>query len=252
MGDGAVPRGRCEIWVAAAPAFRPHHDALTAVLSPEERSYVDGLPDPATATLSRAVLRLLLARYLDVPLADVAIERTCPLCGRPHGRPRLRAPGDVAPPLQLSVSHGGDLLVLAFAAAGPLGVDVEPAVPAHEVGPELLELTLTPPERQRVLRAPEEERSHAFLQHWTAKEAVLKAVGTGLDLSPLAVTLTSPPVRRATVTRPDGAPLDLAVRPLDLGPGHVGAVATTAEVGETRLLHVSPAAVLRPPLSPPG
>ena len=51
---------------------------------------------------------------------DVPVERTCPDCGRPHGRPRLDLPG--AP--QLSVSHSG-LLVVVAAHDGPVGVDVQ-------------------------------------------------------------------------------------------------------------------------------
>lgn len=230
--------------MASAAAFAPHQPALTALLTLEERAHVAGLREPATATLSRALLRLVVARQLAVPPAEVRIDRRCPVCGRPHGRPRLDG---AAPPLHLSVSHGGDLLVLALSAHPALGIDVEPATRVEDVPAELLELVLTAAERAHVPAAPAAARHRAFLGYWTGKEAVLKALATGLELSPQAVGLPPPGTRGpAHVTVPGGGQPDLAVRPVDVGPAHVCTLATGADVGAVLVQPLSPAVLTGP------
>ncbi len=122
-------------------AFAGHEAGLDRELVGEERPYVERAGRSAsTARLSRAVLRLLLADHLDRPAAEIGIDRRCPVCARPHGRPVLTRSeptaarsGDQPDPgatLQFSVSHGGDLLVLALSADGVVGVDLEPVEPA--------------------------------------------------------------------------------------------------------------------------
>lgn len=96
---------------------------LVRTLSPVERARLDALARPADrarSLLAAALVRAVAGRLLDLPPGDVPVERTCPDCGRPHGRPRLDLPG--AP--QLSVSHSG-LLVVVAAHDGPVGVDVQ-------------------------------------------------------------------------------------------------------------------------------
>lgn len=243
-------QNRCEVWTASVTDFGQHEPALAAALTPDEQTYVAALADPTTATLSRAVLRLLLARYLDVAAEEVVIDRSCPDCGRPHGRPRLpEHTGAATLSPQFSVSHGGDLLVLAFLERGRVGVDVEPDLPGEVVGVELLELALTTRERTHVTSVPTDQRRRLFLHYWTGKEAVLKAVGTGLDSSLQAVALPAPPNAATTaVTIPGSGPVKLAVRYLDLGAAHVGALATAEPVLDLQVTRLSPAALLAPPI----
>ena len=158
--------GRCEIWIASIPEFTEHQAALDDVLTPDERAHVDRIREGrATARLSRGLLRLVLARYLNLPPAEIEIDRSCPDCGRSHGRPRLRdGPRRRCEAIEFSVTHGGDLLVLAFADSAPVGVDVEPIGALEDVGAELLDFTLTATERLRLLEVPAAQRRRIFLQ----------------------------------------------------------------------------------------
>jgi 4'-phosphopantetheinyl transferase len=219
--------GTCEVWVAAPHDFAPHHADLAAVLSPAERRLVErqrASPSRELALLSRGLVRLVLAGYLDVDPAALDVDRSCPACGAEHGRPRLRS--DAA--LHLSVAHCRDLLLLALDPTGPVGVDVE-ALPAGTGAPpaELVDLVLTPAERRRLARAAPERRWAVFLGIWTRKEAMVKRLGRGIPL---------PPDRRDVVRRTSGA----RVRHLDLGPAHVAAVATGAAVRRVRVTRASP------------
>jgi 4'-phosphopantetheinyl transferase len=253
--------GVCEIWIARIPEFTEHQAALDGVLTPAERAHVDGINGgQATARLSRGLLRLLLARYLNLPPAEIEIDRSCPNCGRSHGRPRLLRRSEVAmgtskgddPPeasrgsaaveaVEFSVTHGGDLLVLAFAGNAPVGVDVEPIGALEDVGADLVDFTLTAAERLRLLEVPVPQRRRIFLRHWTGKEAILKALGTGLDVEPQAIALPSFPIKgRVSVALPGSPAVDLWISEVEVGPEHVCTLATGQELRELRSAHLSP------------
>lgn len=90
----------------------------------------------------------------------------------PNGKPRL---ADVGPPF--SVSHSLDRLLVAVSDAGEVGVDVEKrGVPRDQAG---IARTAFNEADRAALGIDADER--AFLRVWTAKEAVLKALGVGLQ-----------------------------------------------------------------------
>lgn len=137
-----------------------------------------------------AVVRQVTAAALRLPAAAVRIDRSCPQCDRPHGRPTL--PGTE---WQVSVSHSGQLVAVAVAWGEPVGVDVE-AIPAH-VSPDLL---------PNVLAASEPCSSAAeFIAYWAAKEAVLKCTGDGV-LVPLADVIISHPADAPVLLAYPGRP----------------------------------------------
>ena len=241
--------GGCELWIASISEFAEHQSSLDEVLTSEDQAHLHHLRGGREAArLSRGLLRLVLARYLDVPPAEVDVVRSCPHCERPHGRPRLgRRHATEIGTIEFSVTHGGDLLVLAFADGGSVGVDVEPVGAPVDLRAELIDFTLTAAERERLLEVPAPERTRTFLRHWTGKEAILKALGTGLDVEPQAVTLPpfpatgGPPSRCAVLARSScGSPMSTSVQ------AHVCTLATGQEVRELRSAHLSPSVILGP------
>jgi 4'-phosphopantetheinyl transferase len=146
--------------------------------------------------------------------------------------------------IEFSVTHGGDLLVLAFAGSAPVGVDVEPIGELDDVGAELLHFTLTATERRRLLEVPAPQRKRIFLRHWTGKEAILKALGTGLDVEPQAVTLPPFLEGKVSVTLPGSPSVNLWIRDVEVGPAHVCMLATGREVPELRIARLSPSFIL--------
>src|SRR5690348_2316687 len=69
--------------------------------------------DRARFVAAAGLLRLVVGERLGRPPASVAIDRTCPDCERPHGRPTV-----VGGALSVSVSHSGDRVAVAVV-AGP-------------------------------------------------------------------------------------------------------------------------------------
>ena len=235
-------QGACEIWVARDPEFAEHRAALDAVLTAEERAHVQQVREGQDmARLSRALLRLVLAGYLDQPANDIAIDRSCPSCERMHGRPRLQRQPDPAKSIEFSVSHGGDLLALAFASHPPIGVDIEPIGAFGDIDPDLVDFTLTAEERMRLLALPASERGRMFLRQWTGKEAALKALGIGLDMEPQAVTLSAFSINpKASVKLPSSPPIELWVTDVQVDPSYVCTLATGQEVREVTTARLSP------------
>lgn len=232
---------RYDVWVASLTEWSGQQAALDAVLTAEERAYASQYRrEGATVRLSRGLLRLVLARYLRQPPTAVDIDRSCPTCPRPHGKPRLRSRPPASPPLEFSVAHGGDLLVLAVASAGvgPVGVDVEATNTGPGPTPELLEFTLTSAERRRVAQAPTTARRELFLRYWTGKEAVGKALGTGLDAGLLALTLPPLPLSGSTNVPVSG---QLWITEVDVGEAYVCTLATARSSPDVHLIRASPA-----------
>lgn len=175
-----------------------------------------------------AVVRLGLATYLRQPPATIAITRSCPACGRPHGKPRLSSPG---PPIHLSVSHSGDRVAVVFALGTPLGVDVEAAWLEPELPVEdLAQDALTAAEAMRLTALQQGQRVRGFLRYWTRKEAVLKATGHGLAVPMQTLSVSGPDEPPELILWPRVLNISQPVTLFDLDPGP-GYMASLAAIG---------------------
>ncbi|MFC0622619.1 4'-phosphopantetheinyl transferase family protein [Kribbella deserti] len=136
--------------------------------------------------LGCAITRRVVGAYLGVDPADVPLDRTCQDCGKPHGK--VRVAGD---PLRLSVSHSGDLVLVAFHRSNEIGVDVEQVNPDLDTS-TLASVVLAPEEVEALASVPSAERARAFTTYWTRKEAVLKATGDGMRVELSRLVISSP------------------------------------------------------------
>ena len=98
----------------------------------------------------------------------------------PQGKPFARV-RDRPAEISFSVSHGGRHGLIAYAAHGRLGVDIEDRTPDRRID-VLLEAALGDAERAEVTSARGADRLHRFYRLWTMKEALLKADGRGIQL----------------------------------------------------------------------
>ncbi|OEV12131.1 4'-phosphopantetheinyl transferase family protein [Streptomyces nanshensis] len=159
-------------------AARADRDADS--LSEEERARAEVFQRPADRErflVAHTALRRELAHRTGFAPADVPLVRAhCPVCGGPHGRP-----GVAGDPLHFSLSHAGDVVLLAFAGV-PVGVDVE-AEPSVAVVEDVAR-ALHPRERDELGAQAPAGRPAAFARCWTRKEAYLKGTGTGLAEEP--------------------------------------------------------------------
>ncbi|MEU2664935.1 4'-phosphopantetheinyl transferase superfamily protein [Micromonospora sp. NPDC007220] len=129
---------------------------------------VGGRPLPAGRLLRRAGAALLGRTE-----AEIVVEH-----GR-DGRPLVTVPGAGARvELPVSVSRADGVVAVAARAAGPVGIDVEWCRPLPALA--LAGRWFAPAEAAWLAGRDADGRARDFLRLWTAKEAVGKALGTGL------------------------------------------------------------------------
>ncbi len=120
-------------------------------------------------TVARAMMRLILARYLQKPPNELEFTYN------QYGKPQLLH----SPSLQFNLSHSGDLALLAVGEEFPLGIDVEffSARPYEGIGKHLF----SPRENQSLHETRTQLKPLVFFHIWAQKEAFIKACGLGLS-----------------------------------------------------------------------
>lgn len=88
----------------------------------------------------------------------LGVEHDDDLLYGPYGKPFLANGGP-----EFSLSHAGEYVILVTHDT-PVGVDIEPITPEHD---------------------------EAFLREWTAREAIMKLTGLGLQLGPESINLNT-------------------------------------------------------------
>lgn len=163
------------VWWASPRDAQPWHHAF---LSPAELDRAAAFrrdEDRNRFTTANALLHLSAWRQLG---ARPSIERTCPQCGAPHGKPAISGGG-----LHVSVSHSGDLIAVALTELGPIGIDVEETTRSTDIA-SMLSYVFSPAELAALANPAEH-----FYQAWTRKESVLKASGDGLRVQMSTLTV---------------------------------------------------------------
>lgn len=210
------------------------HPALAGLLNPVERKRFEATSRADNRhrfLLGAAMSRLVLGEYLGLAPAAVVLQRRCPRCAGPHGK--VSVAGEGATGVQLSVTHGGGLVGVAFCRGAEVGLDVEPTNEPVRVD-ELARRVLAATELAALECLPVAQRQRAFLRYWTRKEAVVKCVGMGMRTPLRRLELTAADQRAAIVAWPDQPAAARAIQLFDLDPAEAHqaclAVLSTAEV----------------------
>lgn len=133
------------------------------------------------------VLRLLLGSYLGRPGKDVGIVRH--QRGKPALVPQLAVSG-----LRFNLSHSGGWLAIAVARGLELGVDIECERKLKRPA-DLARRYFATDEADWLCGLEPERQTAAFLAQWTAREALVKAAGTGLAGALADIALAWEPAR---------------------------------------------------------
>lgn len=189
------------VWV---PVTRASADHFVKCVSRTETARAERYrrqEDRDRSVVAAGALRQVVAELTGGTPQEMRVDRACAWCGEAHGRPTVPGTG-----LEVSVSHTGHWAVVAHSRAGAVGVDAEASGRAGRLPRDII---LAPHERV----ADEAD----LLDRWVAKEAYLKAIGTGLTVSPSTVTIDGD--RVSAPDHPPGRLGRLACRP-----GHAAAV----------------------------
>ena len=176
--------GNQELWLRAL---------AEAVLTPNERedfAQMGGAPLRRLEWLlgrtaaKEAVRRALLANYdLCTASADIAIWKDN--LGKPH--PLGDWQNRISAPLDLTIAHTEGLILGAVTAKGRLGLDVESV--GRDLTEDFLRGVFTLEEQELATRAG--DGPTAILRFWCSKEAISKALGTGIRFAPTDLRIRS-------------------------------------------------------------
>jgi len=152
-------------------SIRPEHLEIDLNPADREKAARYRFPEDRTRFLAgRALLAKMLAQYVGrgADLTRLTLTET--------GRPVLAT----EPAIEFSISHAGDLVIVALAAGARVGIDVERTErPLDFEG--LAQRIFNARDLEAFLALPLDERENAFFRAWTGKEAILKAQGVGLS-----------------------------------------------------------------------
>jgi len=187
--------GEIQVWTASLDLSGPAAAGSRSLLSEEELERASRFRfdrDRIRFLSGRVWLRRLLAECLEVDVAEIRLQTAS------GGKPEL------APPLptwlRFSMSRSGSRGLYALSRGREVGVDLEDR--SRTVDTETLgRRFLSPAERDVLMELAEEEKQRGFYRIWTRKEAVLKALGVGLD-GPIVALDVSEEVARWETTLP--------------------------------------------------
>lgn len=167
-----------DVHVWRACLMQPNETVLELVetLSEDELYRVDRYRferDKRRFIVARGLLRRILHRYLDVPVAAIRFSYGV------KGKPALALPECN---LQFNLSHSREIVLIGLTLHQDIGIDLE-WVHALEAMDQIIDRFFSPHEKQRLGGLAMPERQEAFFRFWTCKEAYIKACGEGFAIA---------------------------------------------------------------------
>ncbi|HSO38085.1 MAG TPA: 4'-phosphopantetheinyl transferase superfamily protein [Labilithrix sp.] len=185
--------GEVRVWVARPAAASARELArYRALLSAEETERIARFHFERHAresTVSRALVRLMLARFAGAPPESFRYRPG------PYGRPQVEPPCGV----WFNATNHPELVACAVALTEEIGVDVEPLARADEIL-EVAGTVFSPPELESLALLPDgAARRDRAVSLWTCKEAYIKARGLGFSAPLKEIVVEFPAGERPTI-----------------------------------------------------
>lgn len=226
-----LPPDELHVWVASLNRPQTQLDQFWRHLAEDERAranrfYFDH--DREHYIVARGLLRQLLGSYLQLPAHQIAF-----VYGE-HGKPELAAE-QAQSGARFNISHAQGVALLAFTWHREVGVDIEQVRPLDD-GEQIAERFFSKQEVAVFTAVPPEQKSQAFFNCWTRKEAFIKVIGEGLSCPLDSFDVTLKPGEPAELLQVKGSQEAAArwkLENLEPATGYAGAV--IAEGREWRL-----------------
>ncbi|MGL5795359.1 MAG: 4'-phosphopantetheinyl transferase family protein [Waterburya sp.] len=175
LNQPTLTENQIHIWRANLDLPTATIEELATILSSDEIARANRFrftKDRNRFIAARSILRQLLGNYLQITPDKLEFEYS------DRGKPRLSALMPSSS-LQFNVSHSHEYALYGFIYEQAIGVDIEYLREMSDAV-KIAERFFSPKEFQLIASCPEDEQHQVFFKFWTAKEAYLKAVGTGL------------------------------------------------------------------------
>jgi 4'-phosphopantetheinyl transferase len=211
------------VWSARLPDSGGSVSQFLSVLSQDEIDRAGRFrqqKDRQRFIVSRGLLRKLLARYANKSAAQLRFAEGI------YGKPELL---DNESNLRFNLSHSGDRALYAVTREREVGVDVEAENPDLE-WVQIARGFFSPIEWNALARLEIEQGRQAFMDLWSRKEALHKAIGAGFSLAAdkVPLPLGKSPIQVSAQTL-SGADALWSIRHLEAGAGYYAALAVQGE-----------------------
>jgi len=166
-----------DVLVWTIRAILPHEElaALVTVLSDKERQKAMRFRRAADRNqyiVAHGRLREILSAELAIPASEVALS------SNENGKPHAVLDQDESP-IEFSLSHSGDVALVAVSRTGAVGVDIE-RIDSDTGVLAIAERCFSKQEWETLQSTSESERLTRFFQLWVCKEAYVKGRGEGI------------------------------------------------------------------------
>jgi 4'-phosphopantetheinyl transferase len=211
------------VWHARLDQIADQSSRIRHLLSADERDRAERFhfaQDRERFIAARALLRILLSRYLDSPPHHLSFSYS------PYGKPALVGESG-RDALRFNVSHSQGIALYAVTRGREVGVDVE-CVRRDVVGESIAEHFFSAREVASLRALPAEAQPQAFFNCWTRKEAFIKAIGEGLSFPLDQFDVSLVPQEPAALLSIRNDPLEASrwsLQALPVGESHVAALA---------------------------
>lgn len=228
------------IWQIPLDVAAEHLPTLQQLLDDTERERAGRFHfdrDRRRFIVCRSAQRRILSHYCAGAAADLRFQYTS------RGKPSLAGQSS-SPSILFNISNSKDLALCAVAMRGDLGVDLEKIREMRDLR-QLAAHFFAATEISELDELTGQRQLQAFFTIWTRKEAILKAVGTGLAFPLDQVVVTgNPDDNRLLKFGAGSTSAKWWLQSLAPGPGYVGAVATDFAPARTSCFSFDPASTL--------
>ena len=171
-----LKHNECHIWKTTVFANVDNLDSYWYLLTQDERvrakEYYFAV-DRNRYIIARAILRKLIAMYLDITPQDILFGYT------EYGKPYLDIKNNPQV-LKFNLAHSRDSIVYGFTKSIDVGVDVE-FINKEFVIDDLVQHCCSKQEQNKLITLSDEQKYSYFYNLWVIKEALVKAMGLGLS-----------------------------------------------------------------------
>lgn len=217
-----------EVWIVDLALSATQLELCGTVLDAKERDRAARFLRPADRAryqASHAALRLILGDALGLPPGDIRLTSGA------AGKPEL-VDGSVG----FNLSHSGGRALVGLARTAAIGVDVEEI----RLIPDVLRIArgqFASDEAAALAAQPRQAINAAFFGLWTRKEAVVKALGTGLSLPLDRFSVSVPPAPARLLRMTYGGAMTLA--DIDAGPDYAATAAVHSGAATIAVRHLA-------------
>ena len=198
--------GTVDVWLFSLNQPSTQLDKMKKLLSSDELARAERIIQQSAGKqyiAAHGILRILLSRYLNKKPEEVVIKQD--INGKPllsdhldiiseqATNPSLSTNGN-EPTLNFNLSHSHETGLIAISADRAVGVDIEYLKREFEYL-KIAKRFFSPTEYEVLQNTPGPLQKNAFFSGWCRKEAILKALGTGISggLGDFDVSLSTEP-----------------------------------------------------------